>query len=154
MRSSACGPCAQCPARARRRAGRARRTARAPCSRRPRPCSSTCRVLGRARVRVRRSGLGGQGHRHWWYPSAKSGGSGVTPAAALEAAGSSIRGSGRALSGPTSPWERRHRPEPPGAPRGGTGAELGRCLDCTLTMLLHRARRARPVGAGAALAGT
>eukprot|EP00964_Phaeocystis_antarctica_P111621 scaffold75958_cov45-Phaeocystis_antarctica.AAC.1 len=38
------------------------------------------------------------------------------------------------------------RPEPPGAPRGGTGAELGRCEGGTLTMLRHG--RLGPIGAG------
>ena len=47
--------------------------------------------------------------------------------AALEAAGSSTRGSGGAPSGPASPLGVPSYREPPGAPRGGVGAELGHC---------------------------
>ena len=57
--------------------------------------------------------------------------------AALEAAGSSTRGSGWAPSGRSSSWEYRAAQTPPGLPWGGTGAELGQCPDWTLTMLRH-----------------
>eukprot|EP00964_Phaeocystis_antarctica_P076257 scaffold47144_cov41-Phaeocystis_antarctica.AAC.1 len=47
---------------------------------------------------------------------------------ALQAAGSSSRGGGGAPRGPAGLLLRLpRRPEPPGTPRGGAGAELGRC---------------------------
>ena len=87
------------------------------------PEASGLRAHARAQSEPRRATRKGRGCRRYaalqaWMPKAAG-------STTVEAARSSTRGSGWAPSGLTSTLGVLSRPEPPGAPRGGSAAELG-----------------------------